>query len=264
MPAEIKKLTAKFLSNPREVSVSPPATTATTVEQFVVRTSSRLKAQTLVKLVSGEKVQSALIFCNRKRDIDGVCKSLIRAGFPASPMHGDMAQKNRTDTLQDFKDGKINLLVCSDVAARGIDIDDLSHVFNFDVPRNADDYVHRIGRTGRAGKTGRSFTLVSGEEDEKFLAAVEALIKKSLTPVADSLSRTSGEQAKPAPVANPRPSSRPVPSRPVSLKPEAPVNLPKTQPPKILAKPVREADMLHETHIGFGHDMPDFFRKRDS
>ena len=176
MPPEIKKLSDKFLSNPKEVSVDRPATTANTVEQFLVHAHPRDKQKILEKIVRKEEVQTAFIFCNRKRDIDGLVKFLKAKGYNARGLHGDMAQKSRTETLEAFKAGDITLLVCSDVAARGLDVDDLSHVFNFDVPMNADDYVHRIGRTGRAGKTGRAWML-STKAEEKYLASIEKLIK---------------------------------------------------------------------------------------
>ena len=179
MPPEIKKLADKFLSNPKEISVAQPATTANTVEQFLVHVHPKDKERTLEKIIRKEEVQTAFIFCNRKRDIDGLVRFLKSKGYGARGLHGDMAQANRTETLEDFKAGEITLLVCSDVAARGIDVSDISHVFNYDVPMNADDYVHRIGRTGRAGKTGRAWML-STRSEEKYLDAIEKLIKKKI------------------------------------------------------------------------------------
>jgi superfamily II DNA/RNA helicase len=130
-------------------------------------------------LLRSEQVKNALIFCNRKRDVDVLYRSLQRHGFNVGALHGDMDQGSRTETLESFKRGDIALLVCSDVAARGIDIDDMSHVFNFDVPIHAEDYVHRIGRTGRAGRQGRSLTLAA-PEDGKHLAAIERLLGKRI------------------------------------------------------------------------------------
>lgn len=201
MSPEIKKLTERFLSNPREVSVAPPSSSAKTVEQFLVWTSPRKKKDDLLSIIKQEKVSSAFIFCNRKRDIGGLTKFLKQKGFSAQEMHGDMDQKSRTKTLHDMKNGDITLLVCSDVAGRGIDVDDLSHVFNYDVPFNAEDYVHRIGRTGRAGKAGRAWTLASKKNDEKFVDAVEALIKKKIDvvePGAAAESSKSSSSAKPS------------------------------------------------------------------
>jgi superfamily II DNA/RNA helicase len=179
MPPEIRKLSKRFMSNPKEVSVAPPATTAATVRQAVVRISEREKRAALRTLLRNEAVQNAFIFCNRKRDIDTLRESLQRHGFNAGALHGDMVQSKRTETLDAFRKGEITLLVCSDVAARGIDISDVSHVFNFDVPFSPEDYVHRIGRTGRAGKTGVAFMLVTNDENDS-LEAIEKLIKQQI------------------------------------------------------------------------------------
>jgi superfamily II DNA/RNA helicase len=153
MPPEIRRLADKFLSNPKEVTVSPPATAAETVSQAVVSAPSlpKDKRAVLRDLLRLDEVTSALIFCNRKRDVGILYRSLARHDFPAAELHGDLAQPVREQTLKRFKDGEIKLLVCSDVAARGLDLPKVSHVFNFDVPANPEDYIHRIGRTGRAG-----------------------------------------------------------------------------------------------------------------
>ena len=127
-------------------------------------------------MLANEEVSNAVIFCNRKRDIGILYRSLLKHGFNAAELHGDLPQSSRTSTLNKFKSGDIQLLIASDVAARGLDIADLSHVVNFDVPSNAEDYVHRIGRTGRAGKKGKAFTFVTSE-DEKYIEAITALIK---------------------------------------------------------------------------------------
>lgn len=179
MQPEIRKLTEKFLSNPKEISVAAPATTSTNVEQFIVHTHPKGKQALLARLIEQEKVQNAFVFCNRKRDIDGLTQFLKRKGHKARALHGDMVQKARSETLEAFKAGEVDLLICSDVAGRGLDVSDLSHVFNYDVPFNADDYVHRIGRTGRAGKTGRAWMLVTAADD-KFLDAIEKLTKQTL------------------------------------------------------------------------------------
>jgi superfamily II DNA/RNA helicase len=137
------------------------------------------KRRALRHLIGSEDVKNALIFCNRKKDVDILQKSLARHGFDAAALHGDMSQPKRTETLERFKNDEIRLLVCSDVAARGLDIQGLSHVFNFDVPYHAEDYVHRIGRTGRAGREGRAFTLAAPEEG-KAVAAIQALIGRDI------------------------------------------------------------------------------------
>jgi len=180
MPSEIKRLVDVFLINPKEISVAPPSTTAELVDLFSVQVAAADKREALRRLIQSEDVRSALIFCNRKRDVTIVYRSLIAHGLNAGQLHGDMSQPARTETLEKFKNGDIRLLVCSDVAARGIDIIDLSHVFNFDVPHNPEDYVHRIGRTGRAGRSGRAFTLATRTE-AKSLAAIVRLIKKDIT-----------------------------------------------------------------------------------
>ena len=182
MPPEIRRLAEAFLNDPVEIAVAPPASPAKTVEQAIVVVDPRDKREALRRLIASEDVRNALIFCNRKRDVDILHKSLSRHGLDAAALHGDMSQPKRTETLERFKNGEIRLLVASDVAARGLDIQGLSHVFNFDVPIHAEDYVHRIGRTGRAGRKGRSFTLAA-PEDGKSVAAIEKLIGSSI-PVA--------------------------------------------------------------------------------
>jgi superfamily II DNA/RNA helicase len=180
MPPEIRRLAERFLSSPKEITVSRPATTATNIEDFVVPVPGEsAKRDVLRGLLRSETIKTALIFCNRKRDVDILYKSLTRHGFQAGALHGDMTQDKRTSTLERFRLGEIPILVASDVAARGLDIDDITHVFNFDVPYNAEDYVHRIGRTGRAGRSGRAFTLVT-PDDGRNLGAIERLIRRSI------------------------------------------------------------------------------------
>jgi len=182
MPPEIRKLADRFLSNPKTITVSPPSSAGATIDHSLVNlptTHDWHKREALRTLLRSHPVQNAFIFCNRKRDVAIVHKSLQKHGFNAGALHGDLDQSQRTQTLDAFRNGEIALLVCSDVAARGLDIADVSHVFNFDVPFNAEDYVHRIGRTGRAGKEGTAFTLVTPEEG-KLVAAIETLIKKEI------------------------------------------------------------------------------------
>ena len=191
MPPEIKRLADAFLINPKEITVARPATTSKNIEQhlfMIPHTNKRdlaglqkAKRDALRQIIGQENVKNALIFCNRKRDVDIVHKSLQKHGYNSATLHGDMSQPARMETMAKFKADEITLLVCSDVAARGLDIDDLSHVFNFDVPIHAEDYVHRIGRTGRAGKTGRSFTL-AWREDEKFLNAIKKITGEQIPP----------------------------------------------------------------------------------
>ncbi|HEX6957465.1 MAG TPA: DEAD/DEAH box helicase [Ferrovibrio sp.] len=179
MAPEMRKLADKFLSNPKEITVARQATTAESIAQFQIRVSHKLKREALRTLLRNEDVRNAIIFCNRKRDVDILAKSLARHGFDAQPLHGDMDQSQRTATLEKFKKNEISLLVASDVAARGLDVQGLTHVFNFDVPTHPEDYVHRIGRTGRAGMEGRAFTLVTSE-DAKYLAAITNLIQRDI------------------------------------------------------------------------------------
>jgi superfamily II DNA/RNA helicase len=179
MPPEIRRLADAFLSNPKEISVAPPASPATTVEQGMIVVEDEDKREALRRLIRAEDVKNAIIFCNRKKDVDILWKSLSKHGFDAVALHGDMAQSKRTETLEKFKNNEVRLLVASDVAARGLDVQGLSHVFNFDVPIHAEDYVHRIGRTGRAGKTGRSFTLAT-PDDGRFVQAIAKLIGKDI------------------------------------------------------------------------------------
>jgi superfamily II DNA/RNA helicase len=181
MPPEIRRLADAFLSNPKEVTVAPPASPAATVEQNLIAVQPFDKREALRRLLRSEDVKNALIFCNRKRDVDILYRSLVKHGFNAAALHGDMAQSKRTETLEKFKEGGVQLLVASDVAARGLDIQGLSHVFNFDVPIHAEDYVHRIGRTGRAGRGGKAFMLAT-PEDGHFVANIVALIGSEIPP----------------------------------------------------------------------------------
>ena len=154
MPPEITRLTKQFLRDPTRIEASRPATTAENIAQHIFRvpvTDQAAKRLALRALVGQANVRNGIVFCNRKSEVDIVAKSLRSHGFDASPIHGDLDQSVRTRTLESFRKGELKLLVASDVAARGLDIPDVSHVFNYDVPHHADDYVHRIGRTGRAG-----------------------------------------------------------------------------------------------------------------
>jgi superfamily II DNA/RNA helicase len=183
MPAEIRRITEQFLSNPVRVEVARPATTVATTTQLLARSGREPhdKRDTLRRLIrSAEGLKNAIIFCNRKRDVATLFRSLQRHGFSAQALHGDMDQSARTAALEQFRKGEVTLLVASDVAARGLDIPDVSHIYNFDVPIHADDYVHRIGRTGRAGRSGTAITIVAGSNDAKAVAAIEKLIGQAI------------------------------------------------------------------------------------
>ena len=174
---EIKTIGAKFVMNPKVISVAPPAATASTITAKLIWTHFKKKREVLRGLLQSEDINNAVIFCNRKRDISTLLSSLKRHNFKAVALHGDMTQSARLAALEEFKNGESPLLIASDVAARGLDIPSVSHVFNFDVPSNAEDYVHRIGRTGRAGREGKAFTLaVPNDDDKKLVKAVEELI----------------------------------------------------------------------------------------
>src|SRR5580704_7372852 len=176
MPPEIQRLTDQFLQAPVRVEVSRPATAATTIKQIAVTVPGGewSKRESLRRLIREHDVKNAIVFCNRKRDVDVLAKSLQKHAFSAAPLHGDLDQSVRTRTLDAFRAGEIAILVASDVAARGLDIPAVGHIFNFDAPFHADDYVHRIGRTGRAGRSGLAFMLASSS-DSKYVEAIEKL-----------------------------------------------------------------------------------------
>src|SRR5690349_3848603 len=182
MPPEIQRITEQFLHNPVRVEVSRPASTVATTTQLLVKTGREPheKRDTLRRLIrAADGLKNAIIFCNRKREVALLHRSLVKHGFSAVALHGDMDQSARTAALDQFRRGEVSLLVASDVAARGLDIPDVSHVFNFDVPHHPDDYVHRIGRTGRAGRSGVALTIVA-PVDQKSVGAIERLIGQSI------------------------------------------------------------------------------------
>jgi len=188
MAPEIERITNTFLTNPAKIEVARQATASETIEQRLIAftptrkdrsfTEKRAVLRALIR-AEGEGCTNGIVFCNRKMDVDVVAKSLKSHGFNAAPIHGDLAQSERMKTLDAFRDGSLHILVASDVAARGLDIPAVSHVFNFDVPSHAEDYIHRIGRTGRAGRQGKAFT-ISVPADAKLLAAIESLVKQAI------------------------------------------------------------------------------------
>ena len=175
MPPPIKKLADRFLSNPKYIEVARPATANTNIEQFLVEVAPAKKRDVLRDLIRSEKVSNAIIFCNRKTTVRDLNTALQRAGLRSGEIHGDIDQASRQKQLEAFKNGDIDLLVASDVAARGLDVKGVSHVFNFDAPWHPDDYIHRIGRTGRAGAKGKAFTFVT-KADEEAIDSIEKLI----------------------------------------------------------------------------------------
>jgi superfamily II DNA/RNA helicase len=224
MAPEIERITNTFLSNPARVEVARQATASATIEQALVmlKPSRRDRASTekrdlLRALIDseGEACSNAIIFCNRKTDVDIVAKSLKKHGYNAEPIHGDLDQSRRMEVLQGFRDGTIRFLCASDVAARGLDIPNVSHVFNFDVPSHAEDYIHRIGRTGRAGRSGKTF-MICEPRDEKNLDAVQRLIEGTIPRVASPLSRDHDAPAEDSPPSAPEAEAAPAEKKPAS------------------------------------------------
>ena len=213
MAPEIERLTKRFLRDPVKIEVARQNATAETIDQKLVRVSSdpEDKRAALRQLIRGEtELTNAIIFCNRKREVATLARSLERHGFDAAGLHGDMDQKSRTETLDKFRAGNLKFLIASDVAARGLDIPAVSHVFNFDVPTHAEDYIHRIGRTGRAGRSGTSITLAT-PSDGKYVDAIVKLIQRDIPLIA--LDKSAVAQAADEPAARAEKSNRPERSR---------------------------------------------------
>ena len=215
MAPEIERITNTFLSNPAKVEVARAATTNVNIKQGVVmfKGSAKPKEPTekrelLRKLIDaeGDACTNAIIFCNRKSDVDIVSKSLNKWGYNAAPIHGDLDQSHRTKTLDKFRDNELRILVASDVAARGLDIPAVTHVFNFDVPSHAEDYVHRIGRTGRAGRTGTAI-MICTPRDEKNLEDVERLVKETIPRLDSPMGKSAAPT--PAPSETDKPDDKP-------------------------------------------------------
>ena len=292
MPPEITRLTETFLHNPVRIEVARAATTAETIIQGLVASApGPAKRETLRRLLRhSEGFRNAIIFCNRKTEVALLHKSLEKHGFLAAALHGDLDQRARMAALDSFKTGKVNLLVCSDVAARGLDIPDVSHVFNFDMPTHAEDYVHRIGRTGRAGKSGTAFSIAT-HSDQKYIDGIEKLIARKIDwmegPPADLAAAVPGGEDEPgrrgpprsrraggsdrarkpaaaAPVAAPRPPREAEPprerARPAPVREEAPrAAAPYREP----ARPATDRRPRHREDddapvVGLGDHVPSF------
>jgi superfamily II DNA/RNA helicase len=297
MPPEIRRLADTFLSAPREVQATPPATTAAGVEDHVTLVQAREKFRALQQLIETQEVDKALIFCNRKREVASLRRQLERAGLNVRDIHGDLEQAQRTQALEAFKRGEIDFLVATDVAARGLDIVSLPCVINYDVPTHADDYVHRIGRTGRAGQEGRAFTLMLPEE-RRYVDAITRLTGKDIPrlelpadePAANgeaaparrgaprngsrassrpaSAERDRAEQAPAARRGSARPggraeqaSAKPAPAEPDALErsPKSPRSSRRAPRPErpTLAQPARAAGPV----VGMGDHVPLFMRR---
>jgi superfamily II DNA/RNA helicase len=284
MPPEITRLTEEFLSNPVRVEVERASSTTETIEQLLCRlkpskkeNADREKRELLRVLLKGEgeSLKNAIVFCNRKRDIGVVYKSLEKHGFNVGALHGDLDQSVRTATLDGFREGAIQILVASDVAARGLDIPSVSHVVNFDVPIHSEDYVHRIGRTGRAGRLGKSMTIALPHE-EKHVEKIETLIGKPIPGIEPPLDarrgRPMGEEAEDAPapkrarrIAKPGGDTAEAPRR---REPEHVEEAARATEPHAAQKPREErrgerrgrdrGDRGGETVVGFGDNPPAF------
>ena len=209
MPPPIQKLAAKFLKDPKRIEVARPATANVNIDQRLVQVKSAEKREMLRKLLREEGVRNAIVFCNRKTTVRELTTSLRRAHFHAGQIHGDMEQRDRIAELDRFKSDEINILVASDVAARGLDIKGVSHIFNYDVPWQPDDYIHRIGRTGRAGATGIAITLATREDSDQ-VAAIEKLIGTRIPKLgAPAVEAEAKAERKPEPEkAQPKPDRR--------------------------------------------------------
>ena len=254
MPPEIRRITEQFLHNPVKVEVSRPATPLATTAQLLVKTGREPhdKRDTLRRLIrSAEGLTNAIIFCNRKREVAALHRSLVRHGFSAIALHGDMDQASRTAALDQFRKNEVTLLVASDVAARGLDIPAVSHIFNFDVPHHPDDYVHRIGRTGRAGRSGTAITVVA-PADHRSVAAIEKLIGQTIPwmgepPRAAADERTQASEPRHRPARRSQPRRGGAPAAVAHLDEMRPRHAPKPAPavdqgghlPAFLLRPVR-------------------------
>ena len=240
MAPEIERITNTFLSAPTRVEVARQATASENIEQGVVMfkasrrdregSEKRKVLRTLIQN-EGDKCVNAVVFCNRKVDVDVCAKSLNKYGVQAAPIHGDLDQSQRTQTLDDFRAGKLRVLVASDVAARGLDVPSVSHVFNFDVPSHAEDYVHRIGRTGRAGRDGKA-VMICTPRDEKNFEAIEALMQREIPRLENPIKSAPTEEREPRkaqPKAQPRKAKAETSVEPTAVEtseaaPEKPIN----------------------------------------
>src|SRR4051812_9608142 len=255
MPPEIQRIVDKFLHNPVQIEVSRPATAAETITQMLVSTGREPheKRETLRQLIrSAANFKNAIVFCNRKREVAQLHRSLLRHKFNAVALHGDLDQSARTAALDRFRRGEADLLIASDVAARGLDIPDVSHVFNFDVPHHPDDYIHRIGRTGRAGKSGTAIT-IAAPADFKAVAAIERLTGQPIPP--------SGQVFKPEPHEGSG-AGRAVSDAPRQVRPRGRRNGPPARKPQAVSQAPRASEpkparAAHRGHAADHGDAPE-------
>lgn len=254
MAPPIQALTQRFLKNPEQITIVPSIESAANIEQYIVRAPEKNKIKALETILKDQKLTQAIVFCNRKREVDDVYKDMKKNGFKVAAFHGDLTQSSRNKTLKEFKEGEIDFLIASDVAARGIDVEDLPAVVNFHVPTNPEDYVHRIGRTGRAGKVGKAFTLVSSLEEKKLALIVKSLDKtieeyvlEKYTEIVENVEKkrrsTPTTQAK-----------RTTPLREPAVR-KTPMSPPKPKVQKSAPPP--------ENVVGFGDHVPFFMRPKE-
>jgi superfamily II DNA/RNA helicase len=259
MPNEIVRLVNTFLKDPERVEVSRPAQTAETITQYLIKVADgapKTKRAALRAAINREGVKNGIVFCNRKRDVDVVARSLQRHGFSAAPIHGDLAQSQRTQTLDDFKSGAVRILVASDVAARGLDIPAVSHVFNYDLPRSADDYVHRIGRTGRAGLKGEAVAIVSPEDSKALAGVIKVIGSEPETLDMGGLAKPDNQKAKDVPSEAKR-EPEAVQAEPTREKPAARRRSRGGSGRKDAPKPRQDKDEA-DVAEGFGDHVPEF------
>ncbi len=245
MPAPIKKLADKFLSNPKTIEVSRPAATNTLITERLVEVDARKKKDVLRDMLRSDDVRTAIIFCNRKTTVRDLAKSLKQGSFKAGEIHGDMDQASRIKELDFFKSGDINILVASDVAARGLDIKGVSHVFNFDAPWHPDDYVHRIGRTGRAGATGSAYTFVT-KDDEEAIANIEKLTSHKI----ERLGKAVPDQNSPAKTPVTEPAKDAAPTKDGATAKRDPVPRTKPTPAKKTKPDMQARDVVDDDWNG--------------
>jgi superfamily II DNA/RNA helicase len=275
MPSEIQRLTAQFLHNPVQIETAAVSSTVSTISQFAVKVPSDPKAKrdALRKLIRTQSnINNAIIFANRKTTVALLEKSLVRHGFNAGALHGDMDQSARLKMLTAFRAQEVTFLIASDVAARGLDIPEVSHVFNFDVPIHAEDYVHRIGRTGRAGREGHAYMMVSSA-DTKHVKAIEALIKKEIDwfkldggdvveAVVEDAPKPERRERKPRERAPRTPRAPKVEAAVVETVEAKPQPKPQRQEPRQDTRPPRYKQDDVEDHGGFNaNNMPAFLAR---
>ncbi|MBN9565844.1 MAG: DEAD/DEAH box helicase [Alphaproteobacteria bacterium] len=245
LPDLVQKLIKKFLVSPKQVNVTPHTATATTITQHWMKADGEGKVKAVFWLLETEKaaIQSVFIFCNRKKDVELLNTKLKNAGYKSAALHGDMHQVFRTETLQKFRDQETNIMVASDVAARGIDVEYVSHVINYDIPVNLEDYVHRIGRTGRAGKSGRAFSLVSLDQ-MRHLKALQAMTGQTLQEISCGPEKRTSKNSK-------------IKSQDKMTKSGY---LQKSKKPQKYDRYDSENHVSAEKVLGFGNEVPSFFK----